>query len=470
MGFSLGEKAGVVLRRRFVLVVVAAWILASCVSPAADHPDETARVDETVPTPPATFVPLVAEKTTAQLQGSEQPPATPVASPVFEVSECDWDVYHPDPAHLWNRLFCQLYRRMGSDGREYGRGELDPLLWYETRYLLEGDSHARAVALLDEFLEENGEALVDVPLRRAVFQRDLWAVYDWLGLQITGYPGESQALRARISQAMRRIALTEEEIRSLPDNYRDAIHAQTYPGEFQAESPGAPFLPAELFDPHEAWVNVGREVGPLAMTHTEEYPFFGRSVFLVFIRVPGGRADTLDFIALLNSSRHPEAPPGTEVALARRMLHVAQGGEIVLTPILESLQIRHFTTGFSQVFYEFKLDREGLFSGQRGALLPVEEEFPLFRSHGVDWFESGVMEDGARLHVVPATCKGCHDDEGIGIRGAQSILSYSRARFPLPDEVLTVLSATTPEREAQLVVAWKHDHRAWWDLKRHWNP
>lgn len=38
--------------------------------------------------------------------------------------EVGWNVYDPDPEHLWNRVFRQFYRRVSQDGNEYGADEL----------------------------------------------------------------------------------------------------------------------------------------------------------------------------------------------------------------------------------------------------------------------------------------------------------------------------------------------------------
>jgi hypothetical protein len=45
--------------------------------------------------------------------------------------------------------------------------------------LTTGDSHAAGLAMLDEFLDENGESLIEDPLKRAMLQLDLWALFDW---------------------------------------------------------------------------------------------------------------------------------------------------------------------------------------------------------------------------------------------------------------------------------------------------
>ena len=40
-------------------------------------------------------------------------------------------VYHPDPEHLWNRLYEALFVRVGPDGGTYGHDRFEPLLlWH----------------------------------------------------------------------------------------------------------------------------------------------------------------------------------------------------------------------------------------------------------------------------------------------------------------------------------------------------
>src|SRR6476620_11162275 len=74
-------------------------------------------------------------------------------------------LYDSNPAHLWNRVHDTLHIRIAADGAEYGRDTVDPLRWRETRHLLTGDSHARALGVLDEFLAANGERLIRDPLK-----------------------------------------------------------------------------------------------------------------------------------------------------------------------------------------------------------------------------------------------------------------------------------------------------------------
>jgi len=88
-------------------------------------------------------------------------------------------LYDPDPDHLWNRLTATLLLRKSPDPSRSGFDRVDPLVWEETRHLLEGAKHQEALSILDQFLKDRGERLVGDPLRRSLLQRDLWALFEW---------------------------------------------------------------------------------------------------------------------------------------------------------------------------------------------------------------------------------------------------------------------------------------------------
>src|ERR1700737_1374774 len=120
-------------------------------------------------------------------------------------------LYASDPDHLWNRLFRLFYVRHARDERQYGGDELDPYLWWQTKYLLTGASHDKALKLLDEFLNQHSERSITDPLKRALFQRDLLAISDWLSSPMDEpAPGRSE-LRKRVIEIVRRLALSEDQ-------------------------------------------------------------------------------------------------------------------------------------------------------------------------------------------------------------------------------------------------------------------
>jgi len=133
-------------------------------------------------------------------------------------------IYDQNPQHLWNRLHSALFVRTRSDGRVFGRDELDPLLWDQTKFLLSGPSYQRATKLLDEFLSTNGERLITDPLKRAMLQRDLWAVFDWCPRIDLG----KKELMPRLARVIQRLELSPDQIRGLPDTYGTAVASKSF--------------------------------------------------------------------------------------------------------------------------------------------------------------------------------------------------------------------------------------------------
>jgi hypothetical protein len=392
-------------------------------------------------------------------------PATArVTEPAPKISA--WSLYDPDPDHPWNRVFRQLYRRVAANGEEYGSDELDPLLWLDTTHLLDGPSHQQALQVLDEFLSTHAEDLIRDPLQRAMFQRDLWAVFDWSASQAEPFATEREALETRLAQIIRRVALSKAEISSLPNNYALEVEARIFPANALADHPETEFLPADIFHSDTAWIPMGREGGPIAMTHTEAFPFFGRSVFLVYVRSPDGRTATLDFIHALNSDPSQALTMNLDLALVRRMLLIDDQGDLVLSPLVETIQIRHFNP--EQHFHEFELSRARLFDGIGGGLVLKTELFMLFMGHG-DVFQN---PDIPQLRAtLPEICKACHlENPPLPNPGnIQSIISYSRYPFSLAGNTRPILLATTMADEAQTVIQWKRNHETWRSLETLWD-
>lgn len=204
-------------------------------------------------------------------------------------------VYDPDPAHLWNRLYETLFVRVGVDGKKYGVDELDALFWSDTEHLLAEPSHHQALAILDEFLNTHGERLIRDPLKRALLQRDLWALFDWSASAAYDWKfiPERQELQRRLALAIRRLALTGNEIASLPDNYAKAETSNLLTN-----------LPQGLFQTNSDWVSVGTSDGePAAKQHVMS--FGGLSVFLEFVRMPEGRSAAFSYFERLRLVEHP---------------------------------------------------------------------------------------------------------------------------------------------------------------------
>jgi hypothetical protein len=404
-------------------------------------------------------------------------------------------LFESDPQHISNRLYRGLYVRSTKSGDEYGFGDLDPLLWLDTNYLLTGPSHVEALRLLDEFSRAHAEEQIPDSVRRAVLQRDLWAVFDWAAPTPNNETHrERLEISTRLALTLRNLALTRKELSALPNPYIIAIRNKEYPAEYDPAAPDRAFLPPDLFDPTGSWVCIGAPSDePTARMHEE---YFSRSVFFVFIRLPGGREATLAYLKRLADMRAPlfltkkaqghgssewnpevpQFPVGAELALVRQLVLPDSQGNLVLTPIVESVQIRHYqkipqdfsnadALLHSQAVVEISLDRAELFSGGHSGLRAVRPEdraFPILMVQE-DAFEEEGLADHIGRELPSRTLSTC-TMECHGRPGAQSMMTLSFREKSLNPR----LAETTSAREVAKVLAWKQTQVNWNLLVQLW--
>jgi len=393
-------------------------------------------------------------------------------------------LFHPDPQHVSNRLYRELHTRSTKSGNEYGYDDLDPLLWLDTEYLLHGPSHTEAIRLLDEFSHSRAEQQISDPVRRAILQRDLWAVFDWATPRSNNEAHtERLELAERLAPILRRLSLTKGELYGLPDTYAKAIRSKEFPSGYDPEQAERAFLPPDLFDSHGPWVCIGTpDDEPTARMHEE---YFSRSVFFVFLRLPGGRAATLAYLkqladlqAPLFFLKHdqvlpewnlPQFPAGTELALIRKLVLPDAQWNLIVTPVVESVQIRHYRKIpqdysnpdellHSQTVIEIKLDRAGLFSEEHSglrAVTPEERTFPILMVQEDAFEEEGLSDHIGRelpIRTLSTCTTECH-----GRPGVESMMSLSFRE----KQVNPHLAESTPVREAAKVIAWKQTENGW---------
>jgi hypothetical protein len=333
--------------------------------------------------------------------------------------------------------------------------------------LLSGPAYREALSLLDEFLDKKGDELVKEPLKRALLQRDLWTLFDWAAdphwaelEQNKQFLNERRELQTRLGRVIARLALSAKEIEQLPDNYAAAVKAQRYPAEFHADRKTAAFLPRDLWDPNGPWVLLGdSDDGPLAVEHVRY--FGGRFTFLVFLRLPEGRDQTLKYMEQVSDWRKkgpkgledvPQFPANTQVALVRRTVLLDDRGEIRPTPITEKVQLRILheptTTGQPPVqnFAQFTLRREQLLAGKAGGLDAVGDDVR-------DWDHLSIHGFGIGWKNQPilASCRSCHNVPGVG-----SMQSFARHSLQYDGWAITSLGD-----EERRIGDWKREQDSW---------
>ena len=383
---------------------------------------------------------------------------------VLAVRAAEEGLFHSDPNHAWNRLHSHLHTRTTREGKRYNQEGLEPLFFRRSRFLTNGAAHKQALALLDRFLENHEERLIDDPLKRAILQRDLWAIFNMTADAELDRQPERRQLQKRLALVMRRIALSPDEIKKLPDNLALAVQAKTFPQTYDPSDPDRPFLPSDLLKADGPWVMLGDRwgwKGDFLAAPVHAKALGGRSVVLIFLRLPGGGEKAEAYLKTLESVRIgtdeiPQIPAGTQVALLRRMLLFDKNGTIRPTPITESLQIRVYQDLKAPDSFEFTLGRKELFESRMGLDAVGPEEINYFdvglvRESARDPFENSTPGRGPSP-VVLKSCITCHAGPGIWGFRSMFVEQYDHPAMCVPDDLNDQLEEAI--EEAQKTYAW----------------
>ena len=397
-------------------------------------------------------------------------------------------IYDSDTNHFWNRLNQTLFERTAQDGKKYGLGEMDILYWGTTTNLLGGASHQQALAVLDEFISMHGEKLVQEPLKKALLQRDLWALFDWTADPLAFHPAkfakEQRELALRLAVLLRRLELTTNEIAALPDNYA-AAHL--------------PDLAEGMFQTNGDWINVtANNVERIVPMH--DRGFGGRSVFMVLFHDADGRKAGTNYLRQLRDFKpllvpatnshnpndvmlkqeFPRFPTNSQWALVRRMCVIDTDGNIQPTRIVENIQLRTYLNfnpiyGSAELdknppqrFNEFRMSRDS-----HASLISIAQDGKGFTSNngffsfGIDPFEyrppgeTNIVSE--YRGTILRTCYQCHG--GIGIGSVNSFTRYLSGGLPME---MTQLNEANLQREEEMSVFWKEREFAWGFLQGLW--
>lgn len=362
------------------------------------------------------------------------------------------------PVTLADEIHALVYHRTDRQGTVYGEKRIDPLLWYDSRHLLEEPFYSQFKQLLARIpAAEDRETFS--PLQRAMVQRDLWQVFDWTCQNRTQWPEARVELQQILSDAIRKMALSAKAIDALPS---------------------AP-LPEQLLAENSPWCEMGvNGEAIIAPGHTPA--FGGRSAFRVFMRHPDGPAAAEKYIASMQSNswvpstqsgEHtdlvlpyelPQFPPNTAFVLLRQLILVTATGELKGSPLTESIQMRTYPADGTQTFREWMLDLAKTRAGEPTLreLSKDEADFPFvqFASHGVDPF----LQAGAiQTRPVLTTCNTCHD--AINYRSVHVLTRLFGHRDARPP---SMYGGCDPGRALNATISWKQDQYNWGLLQGLW--
>ena len=289
-------------------------------------------------------------------------------------------------------------------------------------------------------------------------------------------------MQKQLAGLIRQLALKRSEIESLPDTLHTTVQAKKYPTGFDLGKPTSPFLPADLIEESSAWVYFGRSSTPVN-DHARKSRW--RSSFFQLIRLPGGRRATIEYIKRLQLLRLPERrratieyidrlnkqevfPVGTQVALIEKAFLVSDKGEMVLSPMTVSIQLRAYRNvkqsfreagTATQCVAEF-ISRPRDFmraDALMTAMSPADYRLKTFRSDGgkQDTFE---LVDDPKASNQPRLrqCMNCHG--GTCIRSFGDVARGDLKSFQMRNQKEIVQATAKAKRDD---VSWKLLQTAW---------
>jgi hypothetical protein len=175
-----------------------------------------------------------------------------------------WTVYDADPNHIWNRLHRALYRRETETVVNTVDDELDPLLWVTTKYLLNDPANRQALTSWMSFFRRTAKRRSTIPETSNATKETLGHLrLDTLTVSTVCKRQRESRISNRLVQAIKRLALSQQQIASLPNTYKQAIDARAFAKAYDSDKREQSFLPPDLFDPKGPWVALSIRGGDL---------------------------------------------------------------------------------------------------------------------------------------------------------------------------------------------------------------
>ena len=175
-----------------------------------------------------------------------------------------------DPNDPYNVLYNVLMTRYGPDGKSYAVNETSPVILPRSDFPFDDNTYPELNKALDAFAalpQPKFQSYSDV--QRAIMQRHLWKVYDAThpefitestrdeGIRKQSHSNRRAAVRPKLVSLMQRLALTKDEILTLPNTLMAAIESGNSARQPDPKNLTKPFLPADFYSNESAWICMG---------------------------------------------------------------------------------------------------------------------------------------------------------------------------------------------------------------------
>ena len=379
-----------------------------------------------------------------------------------------------------DELYNVIMTRYGKDGKPYAENEPGSTIHSDSDFPFGDKTYKKFETALDNFAVLPQKKIQEYSgIKRALLQIHLWKVFDktepyrWIDgksgepkVAQRSYPDRRAALQPKIAALIKKLALTKAQILALPNTRVATVKSGSFATRHDPSDAFKPFLPADLYAEDSSWVCLGDDDNPIpAPLHTKEARW--RSIFITFMRLPEGRATTLQFLEKAKDGSK-KFPAGTQFALVEQAFLISDEGKPVLSPLIASIALRAFldvdrkfrkSGPPTQSLAEFLMQPRQLMKGNAvmKALNSREHRFEtgegFFPPGRKDPFEKGSMPRRTRLN----TCMGCHS--GRGLDHVQTVINVSYSHF-LTGNGPDVISEATSDRK-------RKDH-TWEALLNYW--
>jgi len=358
-------------------------------------------------------------------------------------------IYSNNSSDAWNRIFYfllsrKLQVRLSSDfpegapfvnslgdhsistrtfeRNEIGDRAIDPMyptffVGFGSMLVLSDSAYPEFTAALHDALNENVQRSA---IARALMQSDLWGAYD--ALFSAFLPDDERKLGERrraaldlIARLIRKVALTQDEISTLPDNSSSMVRRYSFP---------------DVFAKNSGWIEIAWFL-PRTHDHAAGY----RRVSRVFLKPSHAPRDISKFLDA--QANTPDDPSGLDgVALLTQLLLIDSRGELKPTTLTSEVQVRLFVrTNAARPKTTMRVCEMSrklfLQSPDSGGLLLEEESTPAYLSNGGNYgFAEGQLTPGASAMSEPVQvklrtrCAVCHGEN------LAQIMTFSIARPP----------------------------------------